>query len=202
MTGVVTGFRNGDDDSVISGLAYSTTATTGSDVGTYDINGSGATATNYIFGFDSGTLTVDPALLSVTANDASREFGLANPTLTGVVTGFRNGDDDSVISGLIYDTTANTQSLPGDFDILASGASATNYVFDFTSGTLTVRAEATEDSIHEVVTPQVSKENSEGSLIKFVGFGTLNDNGTQKSSVDDEDCQSGSGQGECSGTAR
>jgi len=42
--------------------------------------------------------------LMITSNDATREYGLANPALTGTVTGFRNGDDASVISDLTYAT--------------------------------------------------------------------------------------------------
>jgi hypothetical protein len=38
-------------------------------------------------------INVDRAPLSVTANNASRVYGNANPTFTGVITGIKNGDN-------------------------------------------------------------------------------------------------------------
>jgi len=64
--------------------------------------------------------------LMITSNDATREYGLANPALTGTVTGFRNGDDASVISDLTYATSATTASDVGAYAIDGSGASSTN----------------------------------------------------------------------------
>ena len=37
----------------------------------------------------NGTLTVDKAHLTVTANDATREYGDANPAFSGSITGFK-----------------------------------------------------------------------------------------------------------------
>jgi len=138
LTGTLSGYRNGDDDSDISGLTYASAAMVGSDVGTYAINGSGASATNYVFDYNAGALTVNPAVLSVTANDTSREYGLANPGFTGTVTGFRNSDTDAVISGLTYSSPADITSDVGTYDITGSGASAVNYIFDYSAGTLSV----------------------------------------------------------------
>jgi filamentous hemagglutinin family protein len=138
FTGSITGFRNSDTASVISGLVYGTVATTASDVGTYAITGSGATATNYNFAYVPGTLTITRALLTVTADNATREYGLANPTFTGSITGFRNSDTASVISGLVYGTVATTASDVGTYAITGSGATATNYNFAYVPGTLTI----------------------------------------------------------------
>ncbi|WAC23209.1 MBG domain-containing protein [Blastomonas sp. SL216] len=138
FTGLVTGFRNGDTSSVISGLTYGSVATTASPVGTYAITGSGATATNYDFSYVPGTLTITKALLTVTADNASREYGLANPTFTGSITGFRNGDTASVVSGLTYGSVATTASPIGTYAITGSGATATNYDFSYVPGTLTI----------------------------------------------------------------
>jgi filamentous hemagglutinin family protein len=138
FTGSITGLRNGDTSSVISGLAYGSVATIASNAGTYAITGSGATATNYDFSYVPGTLTITKALLTVTANNATREYGLANPTFTGSVTGFRNGDTASVISGLVYGSVATTGSAVGSYAITGSGATATNYDFGYVPGTLTI----------------------------------------------------------------
>ncbi len=138
FTGSITGFRNGDTASVISGLTYGSTAVLNSGIGTYSINGSGATSTNYDFSYVPGTLTITRALLTVTANDATREYGLANPTFTGSISGLRAGDTASVVSGLVYGTTATTASNVGTFAITASGGAASNYDFSYVPGTLTI----------------------------------------------------------------
>src|SRR5262249_29419166 len=50
LSGTVTGFVNGEDMSVTSGtLTFTTNATSSSNVGTYFIDASGLTATNYVF---------------------------------------------------------------------------------------------------------------------------------------------------------
>ncbi|MGQ2945516.1 MBG domain-containing protein [Blastomonas fulva] len=138
FTGSITGFRNGDTASVISGLTYGSTAVLNSGIGTYSITGSGATSTNYDFSYVPGTLTITRALLTVTANDASREYGLANPTFTGSISGLRAGDTASVVSGLVYGTTATVASNVGTFAITASGGAAANYDFSYVPGTLTI----------------------------------------------------------------
>ncbi|PXW78110.1 filamentous hemagglutinin family protein, partial [Blastomonas natatoria] len=138
FTGNVTGFRNGDTASVISGLTYGSVATIASDAGSYAITGSGASATNYDFSYVPGTLTITRALLTVTANDATREYGLADPAFTGTISGFRNGDDASVITGLSYGSTAVLSSGIGTYSIIGSGGTATNYDFSYVPGTLTI----------------------------------------------------------------
>ena len=84
---------------------------------------------------------IAPAVLTVTANDASRAFGAANPTFTATITGFVNGDNGSVVSGsAILTTTASVTSPVGPYDIAAAKGtlSAANYTFAFVKGTLTV----------------------------------------------------------------
>ncbi|WP_202185052.1 MULTISPECIES: MBG domain-containing protein, partial [unclassified Blastomonas] len=127
FTGTISGLRAGDTASVVSGLTYGTIANAASNAGTYAITASGGSAANYDFSYVPGTLTITRALLTVTADNATREYGLANPTLTGSITGFRNGDTASVISGLIYGTVATAASNVGTYAITGSGATATNY---------------------------------------------------------------------------
>src|SRR2546426_549249 len=49
-------------------------------------------AGNYQFGFVNGQLTITKAHLTVTANNASREYGDANPAFTATISGFKNGE--------------------------------------------------------------------------------------------------------------
>ncbi|UTN03278.1 cadherin-like beta sandwich domain-containing protein [Flavobacterium bizetiae] len=136
-----TGFVNGDTQAdLLTPAVASTTADATSPVGVYPITISGATSNNYTIGYTAGaTLTVTPATLTVTANNQTRDFGEANPILTAGYTGFVNGDTVASITTLAtVTTTANTTSPPGTYPITAIGALATNYIFSYVVGILTV----------------------------------------------------------------
>ena len=94
----------------------------------------------------NGTLTVNPATLTVTAKDAARPYGQGNPTFTDTITGFVNGEKTSVVTGTAsLTTTATTNSAPGIYTITAARGSlaAPNYTFAFVNGTLTIGQAAT-----------------------------------------------------------
>jgi uncharacterized delta-60 repeat protein len=82
-----------------------------------------------------------PALLTVTADNTSRYYGVANPTFTYTIKGFVNGDSSGVVSGApTLTTTATASSPPGSYTIVASPGTlaAANYTFSLANGTLTV----------------------------------------------------------------
>ncbi len=92
---------------------------------------------------------VNKATLTVTANDASRSYGTANPAFTSTITGFVNGDtQESVVTGSpSLMTTATTVSPAGTYPITAAPgnlATNNNYIFTFVNGTLTVTPAAGE----------------------------------------------------------
>ncbi len=143
-----TGLVNGDTlAGVTSGTAvYGTTATSGSNVGSYAINGSGLSANsgNYTFTFvqaagNATALSITPvsATITYTANPFSRLYGAANPTFTGTqsASGLVNGDTlTGVTSGTaVYGTTATNGSNVGSYAINGSGLSGNsgNYIFTF-----------------------------------------------------------------------
>jgi len=98
-------------------------------------------AANYSFSFVGGNLSITPATLMVTADNKSRSYGTANPVLTASYSGFVNGENTNVLSGSAnLSTTADTNSLPGQYSIQAGDGtlSSTNYTFDLVDGTLTV----------------------------------------------------------------
>jgi hypothetical protein len=87
------------------------------------------------------TITVDPAPLTVTANNASMVYGQSLPSFSYTVTGFVNNDPSSVASGLAScSTSATASSAVGGYPINCSQGTllATNYTFQFVTGTLTV----------------------------------------------------------------
>ncbi|MDI1247445.1 MAG: MBG domain-containing protein, partial [Lacunisphaera sp.] len=138
FTGSFSGLVNGDTPSVVTGLQFSTTAATGSNTGTYTITPSGAAATNYTLAYISGTLTISPAALTLTATNAEREFGAPNPSFTGTFTGLVNGDTAAVVSGATFSTPATPASATGTYAITPRGATATNYTLVYVDGTLRV----------------------------------------------------------------
>ena len=96
---------------------------------------------NYTVTIRNGSLTVNKAPLSVTANSFSRPFGSANPTLTGVITGIKNGENITAT----YSTTATQASNVGTFAItptvsFSPTALSGNYNLTTAAGTLTITA--------------------------------------------------------------
>ena len=158
FTVTVTGFKNGETASTAAGYTAPTascSATTSSNVGSYDITASGGSATNYQFSYTNGKLTVNKATLKATAGNNSRTYGVDNPSFTVTVTGFMNGETASTAAGYTAPTascSATTSSNVGSYDITASGGSATNYTFSYTKGKLTV-SKATPVIVMETSTP-------------------------------------------------
>ncbi len=87
------------------------------------------------------TQTVNPAVLAVTANDATKVYGQPNPAFSASYSGFVLGQDPSVLAGtLSFSTTATTAShvVAGGYAITPSGLTSTNYAINFVDGTLTI----------------------------------------------------------------
>ena len=150
LTDQITGFVNGQSVSVVSGAAtITTTATSASTVAggpyTIAVAAGSLAAPNYIFiTFDNGSLGVTPAPLTVTANNASMVYGAAVPAFTDQITGFVNGQNVSVVAGVVSITTTATSGSPVagspyPITIAAGSLAAPNYVFmTFDNGSLSV----------------------------------------------------------------
>ncbi len=77
--------------------------------------------------------------LTITAKDATKVYGDANPEFTANFTGLVNGDTSSVVTGLQFATTATKASHVDTYTITPFGASAPNYyLLNYVPGTLTV----------------------------------------------------------------
>lgn len=85
------GFVNGETITEINTAPTAATAATlVSAVGPYSITVSGGLDDNYDFSYVAGTLSITKATLTVTANDQSRTYGVANPAFTISYAGFVN----------------------------------------------------------------------------------------------------------------
>ena len=128
------GFKNNETKAVLSAQPRITTsATSASAPGTYDIVVSGASATNYDISYVKGTLTITKAdEVVVTAKSYSRKYGEANPTFEYTTSG-------ATLSGTPSITCAATVTSPvGEYDIVASKGTVTNYNVTYVNGKLTI----------------------------------------------------------------
>ena len=112
FTASAAGAQNGDTFS----FTESTTAVVASPAGTYPIVpvATGANLANYTVVYVNGTLTVGQATLTVTAGNASRAYGAANPAFTASAAGAQNGDTFSFTES----TTAVVASPAGTYPIV------------------------------------------------------------------------------------
>ncbi|MHB8888047.1 MAG: glycosyl hydrolase 53 family protein [Acidobacteriaceae bacterium] len=136
------------------GFSQSTTATSSNGTASFDLSSLiPSTTGTYTFTASSSGLTsttinfnVTKATLIVSAQNATRQYGAANPAFSDTITGFVNGDTQSVVTGsLALSTTATAASIPGNYDITiqAGTLAAANYTFSFVNGTLTVTPAST-----------------------------------------------------------
>jgi hypothetical protein len=127
------GLVNGD---TLTGT-LGTAANVASGVGNYAIvQGTLVASENYALTFVPGTLTINPAALSITANNVT------TPTLSAAqfsarYAGFLNGDNSSVVSGLKYGLFPVTGNAL-NYDIVPFGATASNYTITLFPGLLTL----------------------------------------------------------------
>jgi uncharacterized repeat protein (TIGR01451 family) len=135
FTGTIVGIKNGDAITA----TYSSPATVTSDVGTYSIIPALVDPTlklsNYTVTSINGVLTITRAPLTVTVNNATRQYGSPNPAFTSTVVGIKNAD----VITVTYSTAAITASV-GTYSIVPSisGAKAIDYTLIANNGTLTI----------------------------------------------------------------
>src|SRR5205823_2488042 len=147
LTASYSGFKNGEtlgSSGVTGSPSLSTSATASSAVGAYAITAAigSLASSNYAFTLVNGALVVNKATLTVTANNQTRFYGDANPTLTASYAGFKNGETlaTSGVSGSPSLTTTATATSPvGAYTITAAvdSLASSNYAFAFVNGTLT-----------------------------------------------------------------
>ena len=128
------------DGGTLSGTpTLSCEATSASPVGTYPITVTKGSVENYNVTYVAGTLTIEKAPLTITADDLTKKQGDPMPTFTATYSGFKNNEtDDVLIKQPEFDCSATEASAPGKYDINVSGAEADNYDITFVKGMLTV----------------------------------------------------------------
>ena len=139
LTASFKGFVNGDTVASLAALpALTTTATAQSHVSgnPYSITASVAIDFDYNINYVSGSLTITPVPLSIKADNKTKVYGAANPTLTATYTGLVNGDTAASVPVTL--STAAAKSGVGTYAITASGATDSDYTVTYANGTLTI----------------------------------------------------------------
>jgi Bacterial Ig-like domain (group 3)/MBG domain (YGX type) len=181
-TGVFT-YTVTNGPAIVSG---STLTLTG--IGTVTLQASEAADVNYTAGTQTASFTVSATGLQVTANNATRHYGAANPMFTATVLGAKSSDMFSES----FTTTATPTSPVGSYVIVptASGANVGDYTVTTADGALTVTQAPTTTGI-TASSPSVNA-NQAGTLTATVlsttsgtptGSVTFFDNGTTLQTV-------------------
>ena len=128
------GFKNGETAAVLTKQpTLTTTATSSSAIGTYDIVVAEAEAQNYSISFVKGTLNIIQAdAVVITAQSYSREYGEENPMFEFMTEG-ATLDGEPVI-----ECEAKATSPVGTYPIVIKKGGVTNYNDSYVNGTLTI----------------------------------------------------------------
>ncbi|MFH2046509.1 MAG: MBG domain-containing protein [Pseudomonadota bacterium] len=141
-TRTLTGAIVGDDVSYIGGSALFSdkNAGTGKTVTGTGLSLDGTNAGNYTVNDTATTLAnITPAQLGIAANSTTRLYGEANPAFSATFTGFQNGETTAALTGTLeFATPAFPSSNVGNYSIIPSGQSSTNYTITYVNGLLGV----------------------------------------------------------------
>ena len=110
-----------------------------SPVGSYNIEVKQGSIKNYNVHFESGSLVITKAPLSISAGNYTKKQGDAMPVFKASYAGFKNGEDESVLTKQpVFSCEANEASAPAEYAVTISGADAENYDISYEQGHLTV----------------------------------------------------------------
>ena len=114
-------------------------AVANSPVGSYTIEVKQGSIKNYNVHFESGSLVITKAPLTISAGNYTKKQGDAMPVFKARYAGFKNGEDESVLTKQpVFSCEANEASAPAEYAVTISGADAENYDISYEQGHLTV----------------------------------------------------------------
>ncbi|HEV8060141.1 MAG TPA: DUF4214 domain-containing protein, partial [Gemmataceae bacterium] len=187
-----TGLATANGDTITGVSETSTGAPASATAGSYPIVAGAATGSglsNYTIFYVNGTLTVNPATLTITANDDSKTYGTVDSfsstafTETGLVTA--NGD---TITGVTETSTgAPASAAVAMYPIVASaatGSGLSSYTIDYVNGTLTVNAATSGTVVASSANPSLFGQTVTFTATVTAGSGTFDNGGTVQFAVD------------------
>jgi len=170
-----TGFVNNETNTALSGtLAFSGNSQGAINAETYAITPGGLTSNNYNINFGNGTLTVNKAAATVTANSDTLTYNGLEQSVTGfTVSGLVNNEAASVLTVF---TSGGSGTNADSYTHTASGT-AQNYTLSFVDGNLTITQRPItvvaddKSKVYGNADPTLSWQVTDGNL---VGTDTLN----------------------------
>ncbi|MCR5179753.1 MAG: leucine-rich repeat protein [Bacteroidaceae bacterium] len=109
-------------------------------VGDYPVVIEAGTITSPNLQLCNGTLTIEPATVTIASKSCTRNVGEPNPEFEIVYPTFRNREkaEDVLLHEAVCECDATPESPAGVYEIRVSGAEAQNYTFEYVFGKLTV----------------------------------------------------------------
>jgi gliding motility-associated-like protein len=144
LTLIYSGWQNSEDQTVLTTQPVaSTTVSTATSAGVYTgaITVAGGADENYAFSYAAADFTITKAMLTVTADAKSKLFGAANPLLTFTYSGWKNGNNESVLTTKpVASTTVDVSTAVGVWigAITLAGGVDENYDFTYVAANFTV----------------------------------------------------------------
>ncbi|NTV15160.1 MAG: hypothetical protein HGA96_14715, partial [Desulfobulbaceae bacterium] len=132
LTWSATGYVNGDTATAVSGTL---SRIAGESVGTYAINQGTLAAANYTISYTGASLTINKAVLAVTAAAQSKSYSAVDPALTWSATGYVNGDTATAVTGALARAAGENA---GTYAINQGSLAAANYTISYTGANLTI----------------------------------------------------------------
>jgi len=140
-----TGLQNNETIGIVA-ATYGAAGPANAAVGVYESSvtlslatGGSINVNNYAITYVQGDVIIDPAPLTITANNENKTYGANNPNLTLAYSGFVNNEDASTLMPQpTVSTSAITSSPVGKYPINVSGAGGSNYAITYIPGTLTI----------------------------------------------------------------
>jgi hypothetical protein len=160
-------------------------ATATSPVGVYPITIYKGSVLNDYITYVAGTLTITKAPLAVTVENATREQGQENPEFVICYNGWKNGENEGVLTTKPTATTEATVDSPvGTYTIVVSGGEAQNYQLSYNNGILSVTESTGIMGISvehpaDVYDMQGNKVRSNATTLKGLAKGMYIVNGTK-----------------------
>jgi len=142
ITAGYSGFVNGESAANLTTQPNcSTTATSSSAVigSPYQSTCAGAVDGNYSISYVNGTVTENPAPLTITADNKGMILDGSLPAFTATYNGLVLGQNASALTGTLACTTTTNGTMVGTFTITCLGETSTNYAITYKMGTLTVQ---------------------------------------------------------------
>ena len=135
---------NGSVAGVVSNIRYNGSATVPVNVGTYavtaDFTPTNTAVYNSLTNAPAGSITINKAVLTVTAHSKSILVGSPDPAFTFGYSGFVNSETASVLTTAPTCSVSGSHTAAGTYDIVCSGGVDDNYSFTYVKGMLTVTA--------------------------------------------------------------